>query len=292
MKVFRGVYTALITPFLDGEVDEKTLRELTERQLAAGVDGLVPCGSTGEAATLDFEEHQRVIEVVVEAASGRARVLAGTGSNSTREAIRITQGAKAAGADGALMISPYYNKPTQRGIVEHYAEVARACDFPLVVYNIPGRTASKIEVDTMARLAEIEHVVGLKESTGDLNHAAHCIAKTPGDFCVLSGDDWATLPILSLGGAGVISTSSNLVPEEVVGMVRAFFEGDIARAREAHYRLLPIFDALFVESNPIPVKAALNLAGLCSDEVRLPLTPLSEGAREKLRSALQGFGLL
>ncbi len=290
--MFRGVYTALITPFQDGEVDEETLRELTERQLAAGVDGLVPCGSTGEAATLDFEEHQRVIEVVVEAVGGRAKVLAGTGSNSTREAIRLTRGARQAGADGALMISPYYNKPTQQGIVEHYAEVARACDFPLVVYNIPGRTASKIEVDTLARLAEIEQVVGLKESTGDLNHAAHSIAMTPDDFCVLSGDDWATLPILSLGGAGVISTSSNLVPEAVVGMVRAFFEGDIARAREAHYRLLPIFDALFVESNPIPVKAAMKFVGLCEDEVRLPLTPLSEGKRKNLKRALLDFGLL
>lgn len=290
--MFRGVYTALITPFQGGKVDENTLRALALRQLDAGVDGLVPCGSTGEAATLDFEEHQRVIKVVVEAVDGRAKVLAGTGSNSTKEAIRLTLDAKEAGADGALMISPYYNKPTQQGIVEHYAEVARACDFPLVVYNIPGRTASKIENDTLARLAEIEQVVGLKESTGDLDHAAHSIAMTPGDFSVLSGDDWATLPILALGGAGVISTSSNLVPEEMVGMVRAFFEGDMARAREAHYRLLPIFDVLFVESNPIPIKAALELVGLSSGEVRLPLTRLSPAAREKLRSALQAAGLL
>jgi 4-hydroxy-tetrahydrodipicolinate synthase len=290
--VFEGVLTALVTPLRDGAVDERALQELVEIQIAAGVDGLVPCGSTGEAATLSHAEHRRVIEVVVAASRGRVKVLAGTGSNSTREAIELTRHAKEAGADGALLISPYYNKPTQDGIVQHYAAIARETSFPLVVYNIPGRTASNLTPATFARLAEIEQVVGTKESSGDLHQVSQIIAATPDDFSVLSGDDWATLPILALGGQGVISTSSNLAPSEVVELVRAFRAGDLARARDTHTRLLPLIDALFCETNPIPVKAALALRGTILEELRLPLTPLSALHRERLQVVMKELGLL
>jgi 4-hydroxy-tetrahydrodipicolinate synthase len=290
--VFEGVITALVTPFRDGSVDERALHELVELQIAAGVDGVMPCGSTGEAATLSHAEHRRVIEVVVAAARGRVRVLAGTGSNSTREAIELTRHAKEAGADGALLISPYYNRPTPEGIVQHYAAIARETAFPLVVYNIPSRTASNILPDTMARLAEIEQVVAVKESSGDLHQVARTIAATPEDFAVLSGDDWATLPILAVGGKGVISTTSNAAPADMVELVRAFRAGDLARARDSYYRLLPLMDALFCETNPIPVKAALALRGLIHEEVRLPLTPLSAPHRERLQVVLKEFGLL
>ena len=290
--MFEGVYTALVTPFRDGVVDEKALHALVEIQIEAGVDGLVPCGSTGEAATLTHAEHARVIEVVVAAARGRVRVLAGTGSNSTREATELTRHAKEAGADGALLISPYYNKPTQEGIYQHFAAIARDTGFPLVVYNIPGRTASKMDASTLGRLAGVEQIVGVKESTGDLDQVAHTIAATPDDFAVLSGDDWATLPILAIGGNGIISTSSNLVPADVVELVRAWRAGELDRAREAHYRLLPLFDVLFCETNPIPVKTALALRGLVQDELRLPLTPMSEPARERLKVVMKEYGLL
>jgi 4-hydroxy-tetrahydrodipicolinate synthase len=290
--MFEGVYTALVTPFRDGPVDERALHELVEQQVAAGVDGLVPCGSTGEAATLSHAEHRRVIEVVVAAARARVRVLAGTGSNSTSEAIALTLHAKEAGADGALLISPYYNKPTPEGIVQHYATIARETCFPLVVYNIPGRTASNILPATFARLAEIEQVVGVKESCGDLHQVAHLIAATPADFKVLAGDDWATLPMLALGGAGVISTASNVAPGDVVELVRAFRAGDLVRARDVYYRLLPLLDALFCETNPIPVKAALAMRGLIQEELRLPLVRIGDSNRARLQLALKEFGLL
>jgi 4-hydroxy-tetrahydrodipicolinate synthase len=290
--VFQGVFTALVTPFRDGALDERALHDLVELQIGAGVDGLVPCGSTGEAATLSHAEHRRVVEVVVAAARGRVGVLAGTGSNSTAEAIELTRHAKEAGADGALLISPYYNKPTQEGILAHYAEIARQTAFPLVVYNIPGRTSSNVLPGTLARLAEIEQVVGVKEASGSLDQMAHVIAAVPEGFGVLSGDDALTLPLLAIGGAGVISTSSNLVPAEMVELVRAFRAGDGERARALHYRLLPLFDALFAETNPIPIKAALALRGAILEELRLPLTRLSPTARERLQAAMKELGLL
>ncbi|HVH07868.1 MAG TPA: 4-hydroxy-tetrahydrodipicolinate synthase [Myxococcota bacterium] len=290
--MFEGVLTALVTPFRDGAVDERVLAELVELQVAAGVDGVVPCGSTGEAATLTHAEHRRVVEVVVSAARGRVQVLAGTGSNSTAEAVELTRHAKEAGADGALLISPYYNKPTQEGIVAHYAEVARQTAFPLVVYNIPGRTASNILPGTLARLAEIEQVVGVKEACGNLDQMAHVIAAVPDDFAVLSGDDSLTLPLLAIGGKGVIATAANVVPAETVELVRAFRAGDVPRARELHYRLLPLVDALFTETNPIPVKAALALRGLILEELRLPLVRISPPNRERLQSAMKDLGLL
>jgi 4-hydroxy-tetrahydrodipicolinate synthase len=290
--VFQGVLTALVTPFRDGGVDERALQELVELQIATGVDGLVPCGSTGEAATLSHAEHRRVIEVVVAAARGRVPVLAGTGSNSTAEALELTRHAKEAGADAAILISPYYNKPTQEGICAHYTQIAREAAFPLVAYNIPGRTASNILPATMARLADVEQIVGVKEASGDLNQVSAVIAQCREGFCVLSGDDALTLPILAVGGCGVISTTSNVAPSEMVELVRAFRAGDLERAKDAHYRLLPLFDALFAETNPIPVKAALALRGLIRDEIRLPLTPTTQPNRGRLQVVLKELGLL
>jgi 4-hydroxy-tetrahydrodipicolinate synthase len=290
--VFEGVLTALVTPFRDGAVDEPALRHLVERQIAAGVDGLVPCGSTGESATLSHAEHARVVEVVVEAAAGRVAVVAGTGSNSTSEAIELTRAARAVGADGALLISPYYNKPTQQGIYEHYRAVARAAELPLLVYNVPGRTASNILPETLARLASLERVVGVKEACGDVAQISRAICACPEDFAVLSGDDALTLPILAIGGRGVVSTTSNVAPRQMVELVRAARAGDFARARALHQRLLPLFEALFCETNPIPVKAAVALQGIAGDEIRLPLTALTAPNRERLRVVLKEQGLL
>ena len=290
--MLEGTLTALITPFRNGELDEEALRGLIERQIEAGIDGLVPCGSTGESATLSYEEHHRVVEIVIDATAGRVPVIAGTGSNSTREAIDFTLHAKRAGADGALLLSPYYNKPTQEGIFQHYASVARETAFPLVVYNIPGRTASNILPETIGRLARIENIIGVKESSGDLDQIAHVVACCPADFSVVSGDDALTLPLLSVGGKGVISTSSNVAPAEVRELVRRFTSGDSVAALEMHHRLLPLFDALFCETNPIPVKAAVAALGLCDDEIRLPLTPVTDANLERLKVVMKDLGIL
>jgi len=290
--LFEGVSTALVTPFRDDAIDEPALRALVEIQIEAGIDGLVPCGSTGESATMTHVEHRRVIEIVVEAAAGRVPVIAGTGSHNTREAIELTQHAKAARASGALLISPYYNKPTQEGIVAHYTEIARATRFPLVPYNIPGRTASNLLPTTLARLAELEWIVGVKEACGDLGQISELIARCPDDFAVLSGDDALTLPILAVGGRGVISTTANVAPVEMVELVRAFREGDAEGARRTHQRLLPLFDVLFCETNPIPVKAAVCEMGRIGPEIRLPLTEITQPNRERLKVILKELGIL
>ena len=290
--MFEGILTALVTPFRDGGIDDEALAALVERQAAAGVAGVVPCGSTGESATLSHAEHRHVVEVVVEAAAGRIAVVAGTGSNSTQEAIELTQHARQAGADGALLLSPYYNKPTQEGIYLHYAAVARETGFPLVVYNIPGRTASNITPETLSRLAEIENVVGVKEACGDIDQIAHVIASCPDDFSVLSGDDGLLLPLLAVGGNGCISTTSNVVPESICALYAAWQAGDPARSLALHQQLMPLFDVLFCETNPIPVKAALALMGLVGDEIRLPLTPIGEANRERLGLVLKETGAL
>ena len=290
--MFEGILTALVTPFRQGDVDEPALRELIELQIGAGVTGLVPCGSTGESATLSHAEHRRVVEIVVEAAAGRVPVVAGTGSNSTREAIELTRHAREAGADAALLLSPYYNKPTQQGIYEHYAAIARETDFPLIIYNIPGRTASNIAPETVARLAELEHVVGIKEACGNIDQIAHVVACCPPSFDVLSGDDSMTLPLLALGGRGCISTTSNVAPGPMCELVALFRAGNLEGARALHYKLLPLFDVLFCETNPIPVKAALHFMGRIADEIRLPLTPLSDANRERLQVVLKDLGIL
>ncbi len=250
----------------------------------------MPCGSTGESATLSHAEHGRVIEIVVDAAAGRVPVVAGTGSNNTQEAIRLTRHAKSAGAAAALLISPYYNKPTQAGILAHYEAVARACELPLIVYNIPGRTASNILPETLAQLAHVEYVVGVKESCGNLDQIAHVVARCPDDFDVLSGDDSLTLPLLAVGGRGVISTAANVAPGQMLELVAAFRGGDTARALAIHQSLLPLFDALFCETNPIPVKAALAIMGLVDPEIRLPLTLITQPNREALQVVLKELG--
>lgn len=290
--MLEGIHTALITPFRNGQVDEEALRAHVERQIQAGVDGLVPTGSTGESATLSHLEHRQVVEIVIDAAAGRVPVIAGTGSNSTREAIELTIHAKEAGADAALLLSPYYNKPTQDGIFAHYTAIANETRFPLVVYNVPGRTSSNITADTTARLARNEFIVGTKEACGDLDQISHLIAKSPSDFTVLSGDDALTLPMLSVGAAGVISTSSNVAPELMCELVHRFQSGDTGGARELHHRLLPLFDALFCETNPIPVKAAAAALGWCDPEIRLPLTQMTDPHLEHLRVVMKDIGIL
>lgn len=290
--MFEGMLTALVTPFRDDAVDEAALRALVERQMVAGVDGLVPCGSTGESATLSHAEHRRVVEIVVDAAGGRVPVVAGTGSNNTREAVELTRHARDAGAQGALLISPYYNKPTQEGLVAHYRVVAEETGLPLLVYNIPGRTASNVLPETLATLAEHPLIVGVKEASGNLDQMAEVIRACPDDFVVLSGDDALALPLLAIGGRGVISTTSNVAPGEMSQLVHSFGDGDLKRAQDIHYRLLTLFDILFRETNPIPVKAALAEMGLIEPGIRLPLMPLTQPHREPLRAALRELGLL
>lgn len=286
-----GTYTALVTPFrADGELDLRALADLVEWQIASGIDGLVPCGSTGESATLTHEEHHRVVRHVVETTRGRVAVIAGTGSNSTREATDLTCAAREAGADGALLISPYYNKPTQEGIYEHYRAIAESSGLPLVLYNIPGRTASRIDPATSARLSRVSGIAGLKDAGGDLGATSETIAAAAEGFAVLSGDDALTLPMLAIGARGVITTTGNVAPRQMAEITRAFLAGDLARARAAHYALLPLMQALFVETNPIPVKTAVHLIGrIPCPALRLPLTALSKSNRPRLEAALEGI---
>jgi 4-hydroxy-tetrahydrodipicolinate synthase len=284
--MFTGAMTALVTPFRDGEVDTRALEALVEAQIAGGINALVPCGSTGEAATLTHEEHLAVVRAVVRAARGRVPVIAGTGSNSTAEAIRLTRGAEEAGADAALLISPYYNKPTQDGIYRHYAAVADATGLPLILYNIPGRTGSNITPDTIARLARLPNIAGVKEASGNLAQVLEIIDESGADFGIYSGDDILTLPIMAAGGHGVIAVGANLMPRAYVELTDALLAGDLERARMQNHRLLPLMMALTLEVNPIPVKTALAMMGQCADEFRLPLTPMSPGARVRLEDVL------
>ncbi len=290
--MFEGTYTALVTPFRQGEVDYVALAALLERQVQAKVDGVVPCGSTGESATLSHDEHERVIAFVIEKSARRLKVIAGTGSNSTRESIRLTRFAKEHGADGALLIAPYYNKPTQEGLYAHYAAVAEAVELPQLVYNIPGRSAVNITPETMARIARQKNVVGVKEASGSLDQVSRIVEACGPAFTVLAGDDSLTLPILAVGGRGVIAVISNLVPEGLVKLVAAALAGDYATARAQHYALLPLMRAMGLETNPIPIKAALAAVGLIENELRLPLTPLTEASRDALTAALAGAKLI
>jgi 4-hydroxy-tetrahydrodipicolinate synthase len=290
--MFEGTYTALVTPFRDGAVDEPALRRMIREQIEAGVDGLVPCGSTGESATMNHAEHQRVISIAIEEAAGKVKVMAGTGSNNTAEAISLTSYAKKAGADAALLISPYYNKPTQEGHVAHYRAIADAAGLPLFVYNIPGRTGVNILPDTIAKMAEHPLIVGVKEASGSLDQVSRILQLTGGRMTVLSGDDSLTLPMLSVGAHGVIGVIPNLAPAKTVALVRAAREGDYGRARELHFELLPIMQALSTETNPIPVKAAMAMIGKCGPEIRMPLTPITEPNRKRLEVVLREHGLL
>jgi 4-hydroxy-tetrahydrodipicolinate synthase len=290
--MFEGTYTALVTPFAGDGIDYDALGALIESQVAASVDGVVPCGSTGESATLSHEEHERVIAFTIEKTAGRIQVIAGTGSNSTAESVRLTRFAKAQGASGSLLIAPYYNKPTQDGLYAHYRTIAESVDLPLLVYNIPGRSAVNIQPETIARLSEIENIVGVKEASGSLDQVSRTVQSCRRGFTVLSGDDSLTLPILAVGGAGVIAVVSNLVPSKLAALVTAGRAGDFETARRAHYELLPLMQAMGLETNPIPIKKALSLAGKIKPDVRLPLTPMRAENEVRLKEVLSAAHLI
>jgi len=290
--MFHGAIVATVTPFRNGKVDAAGLRRLVEFQIRNGTDGIVPCGTTGESATLAYEEHERVIDLVIEAADGRVPVIAGTGSNNTKEAIALTRYARKAGADAALVITPYYNKPTQKGLIAHFTAVAEAADIPIILYNVPGRTGVNMTAETVARLAEVKNIVGVKEASGNLAQICDILQMTPKTFCVLSGDDGLYFPMLALGAKGVISVVSNVAPKEMADLYDAFALGELALARDIHFRLWPLMQALFIETNPIPAKTALAMMGKIREEFRLPLCPMSDGNRKALAKVLSGLKIL
>ncbi len=290
--LFTGAFTALVTPFHNGEVDEEKYRSFIEWQIEEGINGLVPCGTTGESATLSHKEHERVIEICMDQVRGRVPVLAGAGSNNTHESIHLAKFAKEVGATGALLITPYYNKPTQEGLYQHYKAVASAVDIPIVMYNVPGRTGCNLLPATVARVAkECKNVVGIKEATGDLTQVSDVLELCPQNFQVLSGDDFTVLPLLSIGGCGVISVTSNIMPKAMAQLVAAWKENDIAKAQKIHFELMPVNRAMFMETNPAPVKTGLSLMGLIGKELRLPMVEMESGNVERLRDVLQAAGL-
>jgi 4-hydroxy-tetrahydrodipicolinate synthase len=292
-KPFQGTGTALVTPFKpDGSVDEKALRGLVDFQIAEGIDMILPCGTTGEGATLTAEETDRVTQIVIEQAKRRVPVIVGAGSNSTAKAIEGTKRARRLGADGVLSVGPYYNKPTQQGFYEHFKAIAEAEDIPVVVYNVPGRTASNIEAKTMLRLAEIPNIVAVKEASGNVGQIMDILRDRPPDFRVLCGDDALALAVVALGGDGVVSVVSNEAPRMMGDIINAGLEGNLAKARELHYKLLPLMNFNFIESNPIPVKAALAMMGLIEENYRLPMVRMTPANREKLAKVMEEAGLL
>jgi 4-hydroxy-tetrahydrodipicolinate synthase len=291
--MFTGCGTALITPFRrDLSLDEEALRRLVRRQVEAGVDFLVPCGTTGESPTLTHEEQIRVVEITVEEARGKVPVVAGAGGNNTAHVIEVARAFEACGAKGILSVAPYYNKPTQEGLYQHYKAISAAVKVPIILYNIPGRTGVNVEPSTIARLAEIENIVGVKEATGNISGMATLLAAVPKDFCVLSGDDAITLPLMALGGRGVISVASNEIPEQMTRIVKLASQNDFAEALELHNRWFPLMEINFVEGNPIPVKSALALMGLCEPVLRLPMVPPKAENLAKIRAVLESSGLL
>jgi len=291
--MFKGSIVAIVTPFKNGKVDEKKLRDLIEFQIENGSSGIVPCGTTGESATLSFAEHDRVIEITIEQVKKRIPVIAGTGSNSTEEAIMLTRHAAKAGADASLQVSPYYNRPTQKGLYEHFKAIAESVGIPIILYNIASRTGVNIEPETIARLArDCKNIVGVKEASGNLDQMSRIKALCPKNFDLISGDDSLTLPILAIGGVGIISVVANIVPKDVAELVAEFQRRNIERAQELHYKLIPLIKAVFIETNPIPVKTAMGLMGLCSADLRLPMCPMSEQNLELLKKALRDYGLL
>ncbi|EOQ96216.1 4-hydroxy-tetrahydrodipicolinate synthase [Leptospira wolbachii serovar Codice str. CDC] len=276
--MFQGVYTAVITPFRQGKIDYDSYFKILENQIRSGVAGVVPCGTTGESPTLSYEEHKELIQKTVQIVAGKIQVIAGTGSNSTKEAIELTESACADGVDGILSVNPYYNKPTQEGMYRHFTEIANVSSKPVMLYNIPGRTNVNLLPETVARLAAHSKIAAIKEATGDLGQMAKVIAATPPDFDLLSGDDNLTLPVLSIGGKGVVSVVSNLFPRACVDMVSLYLRGDLEASKKIYYKLLPVFINAFIETNPIPIKAAMSWFGYCENELRLPMTALSEGS--------------
>jgi 4-hydroxy-tetrahydrodipicolinate synthase len=290
--MFSGAITAIVTPFKDGKVDEKAFRDLINFLIDGGVSGIVPCGTTGESATLSHLEHERVIDITVETVNKRVPVIAGTGSNSTDEAIRLTRHAKEARADAALLITPYYNKPTQKGLYEHYKAVAAACGIPLVLYNVPGRTGVNMSAETVVELSKIDSIVGIKEASGDLVKCSQIVRDTADDFCLLSGEDALNYPILCCGGVGAISVTANVLPSKVSALCNAWSKGDIATARKLHLDLLDINNTMFIETNPIPVKTALAMMGKVREEFKLPLCTMAEANRKKLAEVLTRYGCI
>ena len=290
--MFRGAMVAIVTPFKNDQVDEKALRELIEFQIANGTDAIVPCGTTGESATLSHEEHDRVIEITIDAVKKRVPVIAGTGSNNTAEALRLTKHAYEAGADGALIVCPYYNRPTQEGIYQHFKTIAESVPIPIIPYNIPSRTGVNLMPEMVAKLAKIKNIVGIKEASGSIKQMSDIINLCGKDFAVLSGDDIFTLPLMAMGGAGVISVISNVAPADMAGLVDAFAAGDMTKAKTLHHKMSALIDALFIEVNPIPVKAALSLMGKIEYEYRLPLCKMSDANFEKLKKVMVNYGLI
>lgn len=290
--MIRGAIVAIVTPFRNGQLDEEKYRELIEFQIENGTHGIVPCGTTGESATLSHNEHKRVVEICLDQVKKRVPVIAGTGSNNTAEALELTKHAEAAGADAALMITPYYNKPTQEGIYQHFKVIAENTKIPIIVYNVPGRTALNLLPETVSRLAKFSNIIGIKEATGDLNQGAKVIRLCPDDFIVLSGDDFTAFPLMCIGGRGVISVISNVVPADMAGMCNAFLDGDYAKAKALHYKMFPLMEAMFFETNPVPAKTALKLLGKISGEVRLPLCAMSPATEERLHQVMVNYGLL
>ncbi|CAN5246526.1 4-hydroxy-tetrahydrodipicolinate synthase [soil metagenome] len=288
---FSGVLTALVTPFRDGEIDEAAFRALVERQIAAGIDGLVPVGTTGETATLTHDEHKRVVELCVEIAAGRVAVVAGAGSNSTAEAVELVRHAQTVGADGALVVTPYYNRPSQEGLYRHYAEIASGSDLPVLIYNVPGRTAVDISNETVVRLAQIPSMVGVKDATADLLRMSLMRLACPEGFILLSGDDGSALGYIAQGGHGVISVTSNVAPGPMAQMIGAARSGDFAAALRLNDRLAPLHKGLFLDASPAPAKFALAELGLCLEDVRLPLRPCAEAVRPKVLEAMRAAGL-
>ena len=289
--MFHGSMVALITPFKDGMVDEKGLRELVEFQIAGGTDGLVPCGTTGESATLSHEEHCRVIEIVIDQARGRVPVIAGAGSNSTKETVYLADHARKSGADAVLLITPYYNKPTQEGLYQHFKYVAERVDIPQILYNVPSRTGVNMLPETVVRLSAIKNIVGIKEASGSLDQASIIIKNAEPNFILLSGEDSITFPLMALGAKGVISVVTNIVPDMMALMCDRFEVGDFKGAAEMHYKLFDLFKIVFIETNPIPVKRAMYMLGLSSDEIRLPLIPMSDSNSAKLKAVLSTLGV-
>ncbi len=290
--MFKGTATALITPFRkDGKIDEQGLRDLVDFQESMGIDAIVPCGSTGESATLDHAEHVRAIEVVIDQAK-KAKIIAGAGSNSTHEAVDLSVKAADMGADYILSISPYYNKPSQEGIYQHFKQVTDACDLPIIVYNVPGRTGSNMEAQTTLRLAELPGIGGIKEASGDMSQVMRIMADRPKDFAMISGDDALTFPLMALGGEGVISVTSNCAPKQMMEMVNSALSGDFVKAREIHFKMMPLFNALFLEPNPIPIKAAMDIMGKPSGELRMPLMDMTAGNRKLLEDTMKQLGII
>ena len=293
MTIFKGAFVAIVTPFIDGTVDEQGLKDLIEFQIENGTRGIVPCGTTGESATLNHDEHHKVVELTIKTVNGRVPVLAGTGSNSTAETVELTKHAKEAGADGSLMITPYYNRPSPEGLYQHFKTAAEAVDIPIIMYNVPSRTGINMLPDTVARCAEISNIVGIKEATADLNQISEVIRLCPDDFAVMSGDDFTSMATVAIGGTGLISVTSNVEPKDMATCIDLALDGNFAEARTLHYKLFPLMQAMFFESNPAPAKQALELMGkIKSGTPRQPLASMSATGLDRLKTVMSEYGLI